>query len=104
MLWTASFTGIAMSQIAGKPGAVNDRIWHETDVRGHMAEFGLIAPTGIPRVKELLAVIADEEDPRLPSIARKCLKGLVRKLSSLDQEIVTIERRIMCWHRSSEVG
>lgn len=73
-------------------------------IRAHMAEFGLIAPAGIPRVKELLAVIADEEDPRLPSVARTCLKGLVRQLSSLDQEIVAMERRIMCWHRSSDVS
>lgn len=73
-------------------------------IRAHMAEFGLIAPAGVPRVKELLAVIADEMDTRLPSVARTCLKGLVRQLSSLDHEIVTMERRIIRWHRSSEVS
>ena len=35
-------------------------------IRAHMAEFGIVAPAGIGRVKELLAVIADEDDDRLP--------------------------------------
>ena len=34
-------------------------------IRAHMAEFGIVAPVGIPRVKELLAVIADTDDERL---------------------------------------
>ena len=73
-------------------------------IRAHMAEFGLIAPAGVPRVKELLAVIADEEDSRLPSVARTCLKGLVRQFLSLEKEITAIERRIRRWHRSNEVS
>lgn len=73
-------------------------------IRAHMAEFGLIAPAGVPRVKELLAVIADEEDSRLPSVARTCLKGLVRQFLSLEKEIIAIERRIRRWHRSNEVS
>jgi hypothetical protein len=28
-------------------------------IRSHMAEFGIVAPVGVPRVKELFAVIAD---------------------------------------------
>ena len=42
-------------------------------IRAHMAEFGIIAPTGVPQVKKLLAVIADQDDLRLPSLARTCL-------------------------------
>ena len=33
-------------------------------IRAHMAEFGIVAPVGIPRVKELFAGIADGEDCR----------------------------------------
>ncbi len=44
-------------------------------IRAHMAEFGIVAPVGIPGVKELFAVIADaaqylgppaDADPPLP--------------------------------------
>ena len=42
-------------------------------IRAHMAEFGIVARVGLPQVKELLAVIADADDARLPSLARTCL-------------------------------
>ncbi len=43
-------------------------------IRAHMAAYGIVAPAGIPRVKELVAVIADGDDERLPAIARACSK------------------------------
>ncbi len=52
-------------------------------IRGHMAEYGIVAPVGIPRVKELFAVIVDGDDARLPPIARTCLEGLARQFLSL---------------------
>ena len=73
-------------------------------IRAHMAEFGIVAPVGIPRVKELLAVIADRDDERLPPIARTCLDGLAGRFLSLHEEITVAEKRIQAWHRSSEVS
>jgi transposase len=73
-------------------------------IRAHMAEFGVVARTGLPQVKELLAVITDEEDERIPPLARTCLEGLARQLLSLEREIVGAERRIYAWHRSNEVS
>ena len=73
-------------------------------IRTHMAEFGIVAPVGIPRVKELLAVIADADDDRLPPIARACLEALARQFMSLHEEIALAEKRIHAWHRSSEVS
>ena len=71
-------------------------------MRAHMAEFGVVARTGLPQVKELLAVITDEEDERIPPLARTCLEGLARQLLSLEREIVGAERRIHAWHRTNE--
>ena len=73
-------------------------------IRAHMAEFGIVAPVGIPRVKELFAVIADGDDERLPPIARACLEGLAKQFMSLHEEIAIAERRIHAWHRASEVS
>ena len=73
-------------------------------LRAHMAEFGVVARVGLPQVKELLAVIADEADERIPSPARTCLAGLARQLLSLEREIVAGEKRIHAWHRASEVS
>ena len=73
-------------------------------IRGHMAEFGIVARVGLPRVKELLAVIADREDDRIPPLARTCLEGLAVQLMSLEREIRAAEQRIHAWHRSNHVS
>ncbi len=71
-------------------------------IRAHMAEFGVVARVGLPQLKELLQVIADADDARIPTLARACLDGLARQLQSLEREIVGAERRIQAWHRTNE--
>jgi len=71
-------------------------------IRAHMVEFGVVARVGLPQVKDLLAVIADKEDERIPPLARTCLEGLARQLLSLERGIVGAERRIHAWHRTNE--
>jgi len=73
-------------------------------IRGHMAEFGIVARTGLPQIKELLAVIADADDARLPPEARACLEGLARQFLSLNEEICAADKRLHAWHRSSELS
>lgn len=70
-------------------------------IRGHMAEFGIVARVGLAHVRALLAVIADPQDTRLPTDARACLHGLAVQLVSVDREIVAAERRIHLQHRSN---
>jgi len=71
-------------------------------LRAHMAEFGVVTRVGLPQVGDLLAVIADVKDRRLPPMARTCLKGLARQLRSLEREIVVAEQRIHAWHRTNQ--
>src|SRR4029077_2808807 len=52
--------------------------------------------------KELLAVIADEKDDRLPIDARASLMVLAAQLSALQTMIGSIEKRIIAQHRASE--
>ena len=73
-------------------------------IRAHMAEFGIVAPVGVPRVKELLSIIADRDDLRLPSLARTCLERLARQFLSLNDEVHDAEKRINACHRSNEVS
>jgi transposase len=73
-------------------------------IRAHMAEFGIVAPVGVPQVRKLLTVIANTDDERLPDIARICLDGLARQFFSLQDEIVALEVRIHKWHRSNEAS
>ncbi len=73
-------------------------------IRAHMAEFGIVARVGLPQVKELLAIIADPDDARLPPLARTCLVGLERQFVSLHEEITAAEMRIHAWHSSSDIS
>ena len=73
-------------------------------IRAHMAEFGIVAPVGVPQVKKLLGIIADTDDARLPPLARTCLESLVRQFLSLHEEIALAEKQIHAWHRSSAVS
>src|SRR5262245_6395275 len=43
-------------------------------IRAHLAELGIVAPVGRKGVEELLRVVADGRDSRLPEIARACSK------------------------------
>ena len=73
-------------------------------IRAHMAEFGIVARVGLPQVKELLAVISDEADKRIPSLARTCLASLARRLLSLEREITITEQHIHAWHRANQAS
>src|SRR5712692_1964053 len=56
-------------------------------IRGNMAELGLISAKGRNGTAELLKIIADAEDSRVPPVARGILNVLARQYSALGAEI-----------------
>ena len=73
-------------------------------IRAHLAEFGIVAPVGRNGVAELLDVVSDPNDGRLPDIARACLTALGMQLRTLKTQVLQFDRRIMAWHRSNETS
>jgi transposase len=73
-------------------------------IRAHLAEFGIVAPVGRNGVEQLLRVVADSKDSRLPEIARACVAVLGAQLQMLKAQILDSDRMITAWHRSSEVS
>src|SRR5450631_4130354 len=73
-------------------------------IRAHLAEFGIVAPVGRKGVEELLDVVADPSDKRLPEVARACIATLGAQLGSLKAHILGFDRQIMAWHRSNETS
>lgn len=71
-------------------------------IRAHLAEFGIVAPIGRNGVEELLYVVADPEDGRVPEVARECLLLLDKQLQLLKAQILELDRRVNAWHRSNE--
>jgi transposase len=73
-------------------------------IRAHLAEFGIVAPVGRKGVEELLHVVADPNDKRVPEVVRACLAALGNQLLSLKKQILESDRMIMVWHRSNEAS
>ncbi|HWE20076.1 MAG TPA: IS110 family transposase [Hyphomicrobiaceae bacterium] len=70
-------------------------------IRAHLAEFGIVAPVGRKGVEQLLDVVADTNDKRLPDLARACVAALGGQLRMLKARILEFDRLIMAWHRSN---
>jgi transposase len=81
---------------------VRQRTMLSNAIRGHLAEFGIISAKGRNGTVELLKIITDEKDGRIPAVARFSLGVLARQHAAISAEIGAIEKRIHAWHRSSE--
>jgi len=73
-------------------------------IRAHLAEFGIVAPVGRLGIEELLGVVADPKDRRVPDVARACLAALGAQLRVLKKQILEFDRMISAWHRSRETA
>jgi transposase len=73
-------------------------------IRAHLAEFGIVAPVGRNGVEQLLGVVADANDKRLPEVARACVAALGAHLRMLKAQILQFDRMIRAWHRSNEAS
>jgi transposase len=63
-------------------------------IRAHFAEFGIVAPVARNGVEELLDIVADPDDQRLPDVARACLAALGAQLRRLKEQILEFDRMI----------
>jgi len=81
---------------------VRQRTMLSNAIRGHLAELGIISAKGRNGTAELVKIIANEQDARIPATARFCLDALARQYAALAVEISAIEKHIHAWHRSCE--
>jgi len=73
-------------------------------IRAQCAEFGIIAAQGIAKLHELLGLIVDPAEQRIPPLARDCLVVLARQLHDLQRHIGEIDRAIHAWHRANKTS
>ena len=71
-------------------------------VRGHAAEFGVIAAKGTGHVEPLLARIAD--DPAVPEPARAMFAELGGRIAELSVRLTALDRDLARLHRSNPVS
>jgi transposase len=71
-------------------------------IRGHAAEFGLVAAKGMAEIPQLLAEIASDES--VPLLARELFEVQARDLARLDAQIDALDAKLMAWHRASPLS
>ncbi|MBZ0218694.1 MAG: IS110 family transposase, partial [Fimbriimonadaceae bacterium] len=73
-------------------------------LRGHCGEFGIIVAQGASRVMELIDIIENHENERLPALAREALGSVVEQLRATQNQIRSLEKKLKAWHRTSEAS
>ena len=83
--------------IAERTGTINA-------IRGHMAEFGVVAARRGLGMQELLAIISDVDDARLPSLARELLVLQVEHLRVIEARLAELDGRLLRQARDDEAA
>ena len=86
----------------GRQLLVRQRTMLSNAIRGHMAELGIISAKGRNGTVELLEIITNADDDRVPTVARLSLDALARQYANTTAEIRAFEKHIHAWHRSCE--
>jgi transposase len=71
-------------------------------LRGHLAEFGIIAATGLKNVESLAAQVTDTPD--LPTLAAEMAQLHFERIASLSEEIETLTTKIKSHCTESEAA
>jgi transposase len=88
----------ALMMVTIRDRLVRARTQLTNSIRGHAAEFGLVAPKGVCQVEPLLARIAADES--LPALAREFFRELGEELGNLQARLRGVEAKLMAWHRA----
>ncbi|HVT27440.1 MAG TPA: IS110 family transposase [Lacipirellulaceae bacterium] len=88
----------------GRELLVRQRTMLANALRGHLAEFGLIATQGLHNVAGLIAIVRDHTDERVPGMARQVLQVIAGQLDDLHTRIAAIDVQIMAWHKSNPIS
>jgi len=88
----------------GRQRLVRQRTGLVNALRGHLAEFGVIAPQGLRNVGKLIAIVRADGDTRLPDVARQVLQVLANQIEQIEMAITALERQLLAWHKTNPVS
>ena len=85
-----------------RQGFVKARTAQGNQIRGLLAEFGIVIPKGIGHIAKRLPEILEDGDNGLTAMMRELLQRLGDNLKEMDRQVGELERQIMLWHRDNE--
>jgi transposase len=74
---------------------IKQRTMLKNQLRGLLAEFGIVAAQGRRGLNELLAILSDGEDRRIPSLLREGLVAIMETLRGIERKLEGVDRQMM---------
>lgn len=84
-----------------RQGFVKSRTAQANQIRGLLAEQGIIIPKGITHISLSLPEILDESENDLPDTFRQLLERLGAHLKELDKQVKELEVQLRSWHQEN---
>jgi transposase len=85
-----------------RQGFVKARTAQANQIRGLLAEFGIVIPQGIGHIARRLPEILEDGENGLPAMMRALMQRLGENLKDMDRQAAELERQIVVWHRDNE--
>jgi transposase len=85
-------------------GFVKARTAQANQIRGLLAEFGLVIPRGLWHINQRVPALLERAADMLPLALRHLIERLLVHFKELDRQVGELEAQIKAWHRSSELS
>ena len=92
----------ALMLVSLRDRLVRSRTQLTNAIRGHAAEFGVIASRGLDKIDLLLALIVTDES--IPALARSLFAQLGAEFAATEARLKQINAELLDWHRQDEVS
>ncbi len=87
-----------------RQGFVRARTAQSNQIRGLLAEFGIVIPKGLNQLATALPGILEDAENGLPGAFRQLLRRLGENLKEMHRQVGELEREIGLWHRGNEAS
>ena len=87
-----------------RQGFVKARTAQANQIRGLLAEFGIVIPKGIGHIAKRLPEILEDGENGLLGMMRELLQRLGANLQDMGKQVRELERQIVLWHRENEAS
>jgi transposase len=84
-----------------RQGLVKARTAQSNQIRGLLAEFGLVIPKGIGQIALRIPEILEDADNALPGMFRQLIARLLAHFNDLHRQVLELEAQIKAWHREN---
>lgn len=82
-----------------RQGFVAARTAQANQIRGLLAELGIVVPKGISYIERKIPEVLENAENSLPGVSRELFTRLLKHFRHLDYQVKELEVQIKAWHR-----